>query len=110
MKKRYLIILLILVAVMPVSVVANVYLFNQARRYYTDLNEVRLDPLGLNSDPPDSLAAETTKTTVLFYGDSRAARWPLPDSDNSQVFLNRGIEAQTSAQVALRFQYHVGPL
>jgi lysophospholipase L1-like esterase len=110
MKRRYLIIIVMLAAVMLVSVMMNVYLFNQATRYYTDLNEIRLDPLGLNSYPPDLPGTDNAKMKVLFYGDSRAANWPTPQGDDSIVFLNRGIGAQTTTQVKLRFPYDVPPL
>jgi lysophospholipase L1-like esterase len=84
--------------------------FRQAKRYYLQLNDVRLDPLGLTTyasdpDPP----ADRDRTTVVFYGDSRAEQWPFPELAGV-VFVNRGIGAQTSAQVAERFDDHVRPL
>ena len=107
MKKRY---LLILLATTLASLVLNIFLFNQARRYYVELNETRLDPLGLDAYHPDTKMSSNTPFKALFYGDSRAANWPAPDKDNSITYLNRGIAAQTTAQAWLRFQYHVPPL
>jgi lysophospholipase L1-like esterase len=46
----------------------------------------------------------------VFFGDSRAASWPAPSGLDLFEFINRGIGAQTSAQVVLRFDEHVAPL
>jgi lysophospholipase L1-like esterase len=93
------------------SVVLNLILFTQSRQYYLQLNETRLDPLGLSSYSPDSLqnAANPDKAIAVFFGDSRAADWPPPDLASFE-FVNRGIGAQTSAQALQRFDYHVKPL
>lgn len=94
------------------SVGLNYLLFNQARWYYLQLNAGRLDPLGLNHYPVTSDQQNLTNpnlTTVVFFGDSRAASWPPPDV-NQLEFINRGIGSQTSAQAVLRFDDHVKPL
>jgi lysophospholipase L1-like esterase len=95
-------------AVLIASLALNVFLFQRARQYYLDMNAVRLDPLGLStySDVPSAF----TGVRVVFFGDSRAARWPLPENQTDWEFINRGIEAQTAAQAVLRFQAHVQPL
>ena len=99
---------ILLLVLLTLSMVMNGLLFNYARQYYLDLNAVRLDPLGLDNDVmtvPDS-----TKTAVVFFGDSRAARWPALSGLTRFEFINRGIEAQTSAQVLQRFDYQIKPL
>jgi lysophospholipase L1-like esterase len=95
----------IFAAALAASLLINYYLFLQAKAYYLELKAVRLDPLGLSVFPD---AANSGQTKVVFFGDSRAASWPAP-SDQFQ-FINRGIGAQTTAQVALRFDAHIKPL
>jgi len=94
-----------LLAVLAISLALNGFLFNRGRQYYLELNETRLDPLGLNYYP----TANPRRQTVVFFGDSRAASWPSPDLECFE-FVNRGIGSQTSAQVVQRFDYHVRPL
>ena len=43
-------------------------------------------------------------TTLVFYGDSRAADWPPPDFLEF-TFINRGVGGQTSAE-ALAYVDH----
>ena len=40
---------------------------------------------------------------VVFAGDSRIARWPLPDAPEGVAFANRGVGGETSAQLLARF-------
>jgi hypothetical protein len=54
------------------SLVANVVLYRYSDGYYRELNQVRLNPLGL-ADFPETPAVSSTKPTVVFFGDSRAA-------------------------------------
>ncbi len=104
-------ILVLLSVALLASVALNLILFAQSRQYYLQLNETRLDPLGLSFYSPDTLryTANSGKTMVVFFGDSRAANWPPPDLARFE-FVNRGIGAQTSAQALQRFGYHVEPL
>ena len=51
----------------------------------------------------------TGKPTLVFYGDSRAAQWPVPPGFSGRT-LNLGISAQTTEQVLRRFNYHLGQL
>lgn len=95
----------VLVLLLAGSFVVNIILFRQARVYYVEMNAIRLDPLGLSHY---SNMKEMTKS-VVFYGDSRAYDWPAPDIDGLK-FFNRGVQGETSAQSALRFDYHVKPL
>jgi hypothetical protein len=94
------------------SVALNITFFVQGRQYYLQLNETRLDPLGLSyftstNGQPDP--ADLDRPAVVFFGDSRAADWPAPNLDRFD-FINRGIGAQTSSQALLRFDDHVTPL
>ncbi|MGF1535986.1 MAG: SGNH/GDSL hydrolase family protein [Elainellaceae cyanobacterium] len=92
------------------SVLLNVVLYQQLRKYYTELSQVRLDPLGLGEYESVSLGDPSSdETRVVFWGDSRAAGWPAPDIAGPQ-FINRGISSQTTIQTLQRFEAHVRPL
>ncbi len=97
---------LILPVVLTVSITLNIVLYNELMDYYKALYSVSLDPLGLSyvQDNTNQLASD--KPIVIFYGDSRAAQWIAPQTDD-YVFINRGIGNQTSTQVLLRFEEHV---
>ncbi len=101
----------VLVVLLGVSLAANWLLFRYARAYYLQLNQQRLHPLGLNAystgEPSD--LPDPDLTSVVFLGDSRAESWPSPTMPGF-AFANRGLGAQTSAQVLLRLQLHVAPL
>jgi len=109
--RRFLVAVLF-VSVLFASIVLNYYLFQQGKAYYVQLNETRLDPLGLGyfTSPDQQVPGNPDRTTVVFFGDSRAASWPAPLGLEQFEFANRGIGAQTSAQVVLRFDDHVAPL
>jgi lysophospholipase L1-like esterase len=92
------------------SIGLNFVLFQRSRQDYLDLNRTRLDPLGLTVYPMETVTTTATAPTVLFFGDSRAARWPPPDNAGTWNFENRGIGSQTTAQVLGRFDQHVTPL
>lgn len=90
------------------SIVLNIVLFNQAKKYYLELNQTRLDPIGLSYYP--ALRKTVKKLSpVVFFGDSRAENWQPPNL-NSYEFINRGISSQTSVQAIQRFAQHVRPL
>ena len=91
------------------SIVLNVILFNRAKQYYIDLNGERLDPLRLSVFSQE-LPRVPDKIRAVFYGDSRAARWPAPALDDRFDFVNRGIEGQTTEQVLLGLEYHLVPV
>lgn len=94
-----------------ISVGLNYYLFNQSTDYYRELNAVRLDPLGLSYYPVELEQGNSTgRIRVVYFGDSRAENWPAPPDLTQFQFINRGIGAQTSAQVLQRFDQHVAPL
>ena len=98
---------LVLIALL-VSVALNYALYKQGKRYYSELNALRLDPLERryfkDTEPPES-----GLPLVVIYGDSRAASWPSADLGQLE-FVNRGIPAQTSVQVLERFDYDIKPL
>lgn len=93
------------------SLTMNGLLLRQGYWFYVQLNEVRLDPLGLRVHPSrvERSAAARNRPLVVFYGDSRAVSWP-----NTAVpgltFANRGIGGETSSQTLLRVDYHLAPL
>ena len=106
--RRSLILVGLLLIALLVSLALNYALYKQGKRYYSDLNAVRLDPLGL-SYYGDAAPPESGLPLVVFYGDSRAASWPSADLGQLEL-VNRGIPAQTSAQVLGRFDYDIKPL
>lgn len=93
------------------SILINFLLYTQLRKYYTLLYAVELDPLGLSYYQESAVSSEIDNTlqTVVFYGNSRAAQWPVP-AVNGFRFINRGIGNQTTAQVAGRFDDHIVPI
>ncbi len=92
------------------SIVFNILLYNQAKKYYLQVNETRLDPFGLSHYPVNfKKATDKSKIRVVFFGDSRADGWISPNI-NGYEFINRGIHAQTSVQTVERFRYHVNSL
>lgn len=91
------------------SIGLNIQLFRVVFGYYRQLNATRLTPLNLSQYPHHDMI-DTSQPTVLFLGDSRAAAWPFPAELPQFHFINRGIGAQTSAQVQLRYTAHVASL
>jgi lysophospholipase L1-like esterase len=91
------------------SLGANILLYRQGYEYYLQVNEIRLDPLGLNVFDTKKLHYThfNGKMLAIFVGDSRAADWTVPSKVKNFTFINRGINAQTTAQVLGRFTYHV---
>lgn len=103
--------LFLILGLLLLSLGLNGVLFFRAKQYYWDLNSTRLDPLGLRVYPTNRGAIkEEGVLTAVFFGDSRAAQWLNPVGLDGYRFLNRGIGAQTSVQVAARFQQHIAPL
>lgn len=87
------------------------HLIKRNRHLTRELARTRLAPLGLNYFDGQALPEDNNDmTTVLFFGDSRAAAWPNPEMDDSFTFINRGINGESSAQAALRFDQHVSPV
>ncbi|MBN8594336.1 MAG: SGNH/GDSL hydrolase family protein [Anaerolineae bacterium] len=101
--------LYVLAAVMLLMTISIVG-FNLFRNLYTQAQLQRLDPLNLGFFSTDPLPQPGEGVVrLVIYGDSRAASWPAPQIDGLEV-INRGIGAQTTAQVALRFDYHIAPV
>jgi lysophospholipase L1-like esterase len=112
-KRQFTSVITLLSIVLLTSLTLNFYLFTQAKQYYLQLHQVRLDPLGLNHYPPESTQKDsinTDKIPIVLFGDSRAASWPPPANLKNFAFINRGIGAQTSVQALGRFDDHVRPL
>jgi len=111
LNKFYLLLLVLALAVLGSSIALNLVLFNRAKQYYVEMNQVRLDPWGLKAYPLEQKPRQhaTTEPRVVFFGDSRAAGWTIPPMRGYE-FINRGISSQTSVQVLNRFDAHVRPL
>jgi lysophospholipase L1-like esterase len=96
---------------LAISVALNFIIYSFSRQYYLQLNATRLDPLGLtvyeDSQVPDP---NPQKMRVVFFGDSRAYAWPVPNGLEQFQFINRGVGAQTSMQIVERFDDHIEPL
>jgi lysophospholipase L1-like esterase len=109
--RRSLLILVLLIG-LGVSLLENLRLYQSGERYHRDIHSVRLDPLGLKAHPssPPPTVQPGRQRTVVFFGDSRAAEWPAPAGWGDTQFVNRGIGAQTSIQVASRFAAHIVPV
>ncbi len=110
MKRHHFIIIFLSMALI-LSISLLWFLFVRARQYYLQLNETRLDPLGLSNYPAHTAQPSLPDiTTLVFFGDSRAAQWPSPPDMPKFEIINRGIGGQTSAQTWLRFEAHLQPL
>ena len=97
-------------AIIGCSIIVNVLLYGRAKQYYIELNQTRLDPLGLSNYPQNTQpVANASKSRVVLFGDSRAASWLSPQIEGYE-FVNRGIPSQTSIQTIDRFSAHVRPL
>ncbi len=110
--KLYILLSVLVLVLLGSSIVLNVLLYNRAKQYYLEVNETRLDPLGLSDYPEDPKRpnnADADQIRVVFFGDSRAASWPSPNVTGYE-FINRGISSQTSVQTIQRFEHHVRPL
>ncbi len=83
--------------------------FTFAQQYYRELNAVRLDPLGTDVIWPEVAPLTEGQQRLVLVGDSRAQDWPLTSDATLQV-VNRGMGAQTTAQISGRFERHVAPL
>lgn len=98
------------IPILGASVAFNFFLYGQLRKYYVELNQVRLDPLGLSFYNPDpKLGDKEDRKRVVFFGDSRAEGWTAPKIEGYE-FINRGVSGQTSAQTSQRFDYHMADL
>jgi lysophospholipase L1-like esterase len=110
LNQRFMLLSIPIVVILGSSIALNALLYDQACKYYIELNQTRLDPLGLGEYPinPQQLS-NTSQLRVVFFGDSRAASWPAPHLPGYE-FINRGIASQTSTQALQRFPSHVRSL
>lgn len=100
----------VLIVLLMGSIALNVILFRRGQQYYSLLNAVKLDPIGLDWYGSSDIPRDTGERRVVFFGDSRAYSWPaIPELETYQ-FVNRGIGNETSAQALERFDAHVAPL
>ncbi len=100
------------ISVLSGSIALNFLLYGHLKKYYIELNQTRLDPLGLGVYRPSlipRLPEATDNIRVVFWGDSRAASWPAPAVEGYE-FINRGIASQTTIQTLQRFEAHIQPL
>jgi lysophospholipase L1-like esterase len=102
--------LVLAIIVLGVAGFAVVHYRRLVRRWTAEATLVRIDPYGLLYDTPrhDGPTAHAA-TTVVLFGDSRAAEWIAPDVDGYR-FVNRGINSQSTAQVLGRYEAHVAAL
>jgi len=108
--KRWAFFTAFLLVMLGSSIFFNVMLYERARKYYVELNQTRLDPLGLSAYPGNlKYGVNRYPFRVVFFGDSRAASWKAPGFSGIE-FVNRGIASQTSIQVRERFPSHVQSL
>ncbi|MFM7426294.1 MAG: SGNH/GDSL hydrolase family protein [Elainella sp.] len=108
-KRRYELLTALLLTMLGGSAALNFLLYRQAKTYYLELNQTRLDPLGLAYYPVNQTEAPTAQSRVVFFGDSRADSWTPPEIKGYE-FINRGIPSQTSVQASQRFSAHVATL
>jgi lysophospholipase L1-like esterase len=110
LNKIYLLLSILGLGVLGCSIFVNFLLYNRFNKYYLELNQTRLDPLGLSYYAVNSPAVDKpSRSRVVFFGDSRAASWIPPKIDRYE-FINRGIPSQTSVQTIDRFSAHVSSL
>jgi len=86
--------------------------YQRFRWYEQSFNSLLLDPYQQSAFPVvanDTLPDDET-ISVVFFGDSRADQWPSPDEKPGYVFINRGVDSQSSGQVAGRYNAHILPL
>lgn len=102
MVKRYLL-FAIIVALLAASTTSCI-LFQASKRFYAELNRVRLDPLGLLDR---RFTTPKSDPFLAFYGDSRAEQWPSP-SWVKGIIANLGVGGQTTEQILGRFDASFG--
>ena len=91
------------------SLLLNLILLQLTERYVKNLYGTRFDPLGETQSWWRDEVISAELPNVILLGDSRAANWTFPPTDRFNQY-NRGIGAQSSSQIALRYNAHVAPL
>ncbi len=109
--------LLLVIFFFSIALLVSLFLVYKAYRrnriFEQFFSALLLDPYQLETFPIDVNQVRVNisgQKTVVFFGDSRAAHWPFPEIEGNYLFLNRGIEAQSSVLAAGRWAYHVAPL
>ncbi|TVQ99143.1 MAG: SGNH/GDSL hydrolase family protein [Desulfovibrionales bacterium] len=98
----------VLIILLVGSLLLNLLLMRQCRNIYLNLHATRLDGLGQLTYQDNDISKPDGRPVVLFFGDSRAAAWPVPNLAQADVrFINRGIGGQSTSQVRCRFDHHV---
>ena len=101
-----------LIALLLVALGLAWYFYQRDRQDYTELQRVRLDPMGSDTVwptlPPGYF--EDKRPVAVMFGDSRAQDWPTGEIMAGYRMVNRGIGGQTTAQVSGRFDLDVAPL
>ena len=69
----------VLLIVSILSIILNIFLYQQTRKYYALLYTVELDPLGLSHFQNSVEQQINQQPVAVFFGDSRAAQWTNPD-------------------------------
>ncbi|MBN1936549.1 MAG: SGNH/GDSL hydrolase family protein [Anaerolineae bacterium] len=112
MKKNHLAVLSFsaLLALLAGSLLLNWLFFRQGKAYYLELNATRLDPWGSDFYADGVTSVNSGVARVVFFGDSRAYAWPPLEGLRQFEFVNRGVGAQTTAQISARFQEDVAGL
>lgn len=101
----------LLLVLLMLSMGLSYNLIKRNRHLTREVARIRLNPLGLDSFENQPMPEDNNDmTAVLFLGDSRAVTWPNPEMDDSFVFINRGIDGESSAQTVQRFEAHVVPV
>ncbi|MGD1702152.1 SGNH/GDSL hydrolase family protein [Dapis sp. BLCC M229] len=107
------IIIIFLSIITLVSLWLNFLFFNRSRNFYLKLNSLQLNPLAINYYPLAPNPEETGNSqqkNIIFFGDSRARAWNLPEGFDDFNFIDRGISGQTTGQVLGRLNRHIKPL
>lgn len=108
LNKYFILLTTIFLLALGSSIYLNLILYNRAKKYYLELNETRLDPLGLNNYEKIQVFPDVDeKRLVVLFGDSRADSWIAPQMGGYR-FINRGVGSQTSVQTIGRFAEHLG--
>jgi len=112
MKKNKMIIIFLSITTL-VSLWFNFLFFNRSRNFYLQLNSLLLNPLAISYYPITPNPEETGNSqqkNIIFFGDSRARGWNLPEGFDDFNFIDRGISGQTTGQVLGRLNRHIKPL
>lgn len=79
-----------------------------AQSFYTDYRHFRALEIGTSeASTLETAGSIAGKKTIVLYGDSRVQNWiPFPTMDNA-VFINAGINGETTTEMRRRFDHDV---